>query len=138
MASNEGGVFSTAVTAITGLLAVIFGFFYRTKKQNLDHITKSWEELIEDNTNFRDEVRKDLQNVKQERDQLVLKLHMIDLKLTEVTEENLVLKKHEIELAHELESLKEENVTLKGQIDEQEKQILSLNNRINNEAQRIE
>jgi septal ring factor EnvC (AmiA/AmiB activator) len=122
-------IFSAIVTSFSGLLAVILGYMFKNKKQQQDHMMQSWEELIEENSKFREEIRKDLQTVKEERDSLGLKVHDLEVKLSAVIKENLELKRKEIEMTCEIKYLKEQNIMFKNKIEEQDKAIVLLTER---------
>jgi hypothetical protein len=131
LTQGPSNVFAAILTAITGLIAVILGYKFNVKKQEQDHLVKCWEELSEENTKFREEVRKDLQFVKEERDRLVLRVNSLDINLSQVMRENLELKRKEIEFTSEIKNLKEENVELKSRITEQDKEIALLKEKAN-------
>ena len=129
LSQGPSNVYAAVITAITGLLAVILGYLFKNKKQQQDHMMQSWEELLEENSKFRDEIRKDLQQVKEERDSLVLKVHELERKLSDVVKENLELKRKEIEMTCEIKYLKEQNVLFRNKIEDQDKAIILLNER---------
>jgi hypothetical protein len=117
---------STILSAVSGLLAVVLGYAYKTKRDEIRHINASWENLIEENVNFRREVKTDLDLVKKERDVLSDKIRSLEMKLADVIEENIAFRRREIDLVVEVRSLREENDLLKKKIAAQDQEIEKL------------
>ena len=104
--TEDGSWITAAIGAVTSLFAVVFGFILKSKKASIRHVEESWEELIQDSASFRDEIRRDLLMVKEERGVLQKNLILLEQKLQKIIEENLELKHKELELTHQVKYLK--------------------------------
>lgn len=93
------------ISAVSGLCGVLFTFFLKNKKATITHMENSWEELIDDSASFRDEIRKDLIQVKEERDRLKAALEDVESKMEQMVKENLELKIKEVELQYKIKNL---------------------------------
>lgn len=99
---TTGGIAGAVVALILGVLK----FILQTRSQDLTHIDKRYQQLIEDNNSFREEVRKDLAITKKEKQELLEKVRDLETQLHKLIIENLSLKKRETELSMEVSNLK--------------------------------
>lgn len=91
--------FITAVFgAITTLMGVVFAFVLKSRKQQ----NKSVNELLEDSSYFRDELRSDLKVVKEERDHFKIKISELESELQKVNQRNIVLTKEVLALRNSI------------------------------------
>lgn len=98
--------------AVTSFVAAFLTYKIKINKQT----NKIWQDFFDDNMKFRDEIRKDLSNVKEERDSLTSKIIVMEEKMNAIIKENLLLKEKEMNLRFEIKKLQEENVLLKSEI----------------------
>lgn len=104
---KDTNLLTALVSAIASLLAVVLGFAIKNRRQSIKHVETSWEGLIEDSAEYREEIRQDLLMIKEERDRLKSHIFEMEKKIEEVIKDNMDLKMRELELIYEIKLLKQ-------------------------------